>query len=97
MWGKTAGEGIHCTVRAELQGHWDLVLCSNCSAEGSKSYPFKIALDDMLDEVITPRVLGAALSQYTEVSVHGLSHKLEKTIWPKNCRPEKTFDTILLS
>lgn len=37
----------------------------------------------MLDEVITPRVLGAALSQYTEVSVHGLSHKLEKNYMAK--------------
>lgn len=30
----------------------------------------------MLDKLMAPRVLGAALSQYTEVSVYGLSHKL---------------------
>lgn len=81
-------------MRAGLQGHWELVLCSNCSAEDSKSYAFKIAVDDMLDELMTPRVLGAALSQCTEVSVHGLSHKQEKTTWQKNCRPKKTSGTI---
>lgn len=71
MWGKTAREGIHCTRRGELQGHWELVLCSSCSAQDSKSYPFKIAVDDMdefMDELMTPRVLGAALSQYTVFS-----------------------------
>lgn len=69
---------------------------SCCSAEDSKSYTFKIAVDDVLDELMTPRVLGAALSQYTEVSLHGLSHKQEKTIWPKNCRSKKAFGTISL-
>lgn len=58
---------------------------SNCSAEDSKSYAFKIAVDSMLDELMTPRVLGAALCEYTEASVHGLSHKQEKSIWPKRC------------
>lgn len=80
MQSKTARKGIYCTVRAELQGHWELVVCSSCSAEDSKSYAFKTAVDDMLDKLMTPRVLGAALSQYTEVSVYGLSHKQEKTI-----------------
>lgn len=71
---------------------------SHCSAEDSKSYAFKIAVDDMLDKLMAPRVLGAALSQYNEVSVYGLNHKQgKKTMWQKNCRPKKTFGTILLS
>lgn len=96
MQGKTTREGIHCTVRAGLQGGWELVVCSNCSAEDSKSCAFKIAVDDMLDELMTPRVPGAVLSEYTEVSVHGLIHKQEKNIWVKNCRPKKTAGTIFL-
>lgn len=61
------------------------MVCSNCSAEDSESYAFKIAVDDTLDELMTPRVLGAALCEYTEVPVHGLSHEQEKSIWPKKC------------
>lgn len=70
-------------VRAGLQGHWELVVSSDCSAEDSKRYAFKIAVDDMLDKLMTPRILGAPLSQYTEVSVYGLSHKQEKNLVAK--------------
>lgn len=69
-------------------------MCSNCSAEDSKSYAFKFAVDDVLDELMTPRVLGAALSQYTEVSLHGLSHKQEKAIWPKVVDLKRPLVTI---
>lgn len=62
-----------------------MVLCRGCSAEDPKSYAFKIAVNAMLDELMTPRVLEAALCEYTEVSVHGLSHKHEKSLWPKRC------------
>lgn len=56
---------------------------SDYSAEDSESYTFKIAVDDVLDELMTPRVLGAALCECTEVSVHGLSHKQEKKYMAK--------------
>lgn len=38
----------------------------------------------MLDELMTPGVLGAALCEYTEVSVHGLCHKQEKAYGQKD-------------
>lgn len=43
------------------------MVCSDCSAEDSKSYTFRTAVGDMLNEFMTARVLGAALCEYTEV------------------------------
>lgn len=57
-----------------------LVVCTDCSAEDSKSYALKIALDGMLGELITPEVPVAALREYAEVLVCGLNHKTRKKI-----------------
>lgn len=55
-----------------------LVVCSVSLAEDSKSYALKIALDGMLDELMTPKVPVAALREHAEVLVCGLSHKTRK-------------------
>lgn len=67
--GRTAGPSGAC-----------LVVCTDCSAEDSKSYALKIALGGMLDEWIAPKVPVAALREYVEVLVCGLSHKTRKKI-----------------
>lgn len=65
--GRTAGPSGAC-----------LVVCTDCSAEDSKNYALKIALDGMLGELIAPEVPVAALCEYAEVLVCGLSHKTRK-------------------
>lgn len=74
-------ERIHCIAKEDPGVSF--VVCSDSSAEDSKSYAFKMAVGGTLDELMMPRVLGAALRGYTEFSVHGLSHKQEKNMAKK--------------